>query len=146
SAQLYHGIGTKSDVYAPSLVEMDVRFVEGPHYLAQLRAQFPQANLVPVGYAKIDPLCRPASERPRLDLAALGLDPAKKTLLYAPTHMPSSFPRMHDDFPAHFADFNVLVKAHALSFFGGKKKSHRRLMDLWARAPNVHVAPYDVFD
>ena len=37
-------------------------------------------------------------------------------------------------------------KAHALSFFGGKKKSHRRLMELWSRAPNVHVVPYDRFD
>lgn len=151
SAQLYHGIGTKTDVYSPTLVEMDVRFVEGPHYAARLRELYPAANLVPVGYAKIDPLCtpaggRPASELARLDLAALGLDPAKKTLLYAPTHMPSSFPRMAEDFPAHFADFNLLVKAHALSFFGGKKKSHRRLMDLWSRAPNVHVASYDVYD
>jgi CDP-glycerol glycerophosphotransferase (TagB/SpsB family) len=60
--------------------------------------------------------------------------------------MPSSFPKMDEQFPAHFADFNVLVKAHSLSFFGGKKKSHRRLMELWARSPNVHVASYDDFD
>jgi len=146
TAMLYHGIGTKSDVYSPTLMEMDVRFVEGPHYERRLRELFPEARLHAVGYAKVDPFSYPADERPRLDLAALGLDPRKKTLLYAPTHMPSSFPRMADDFPAHFADFNVIVKAHALSFFGGKKKSHRRLMELWSRAPNVHVVPYDRYD
>jgi len=146
TAQLYHGIGTKTDVYNPPLVEMDVRFIEGPHYERRLREMYPQANLAAVGYAKVDPFSYPEPERPRLDLAALGLDPAKKTLLYAPTHMPSSFPRMAADFPAHFADFNLLVKPHSLSFFGGKKASHRRLMELWARAPNVHVAAYDEYD
>lgn len=146
TAQLYHGIGTKTDVYSPSLCAMDVRFVEGPYYERRLRALFPQASLLPVGYAKVDPFAYPEAERPRLDLAALGLDPARRTLLYAPTHMPSSFPKMADEFPQHFADFNLLVKPHSLSFFGGKKKSHRRLMELWARAPNVHVAPYDAYD
>jgi hypothetical protein len=146
TAQLYHGIGTKTDVYSPPLVEMDVRFVEGPYYEGRLRALFPEANLVAVGYPKVDPFHYPPAEVPRLDLAALGLDPAKRTLLYAPTHMPSSFPKMADEFPVHFADFNVLVKPHSLSFFGGKRKSHRRLMDLWARSPNVRVADFGAYD
>lgn len=146
TAQLYHGIGTKTDVYAPTLQEMDVRFMEGPHYVAELLKRFPSARLASVGYAKTDPFFYPESERPRLDLAALGLDPRKKTILYAPTHMPSSFPKMADEFPAHFADCNVLVKPHSLSFFGSKKKSHRRLMELWSRAPNVHVASFEEFD
>jgi len=146
TAMLYHGIGTKSDVYAPTLMQMDVRFVEGPHYERRLGEMFPGVPIAAVGYAKVDPLFYAPSERPRLDLAALGLDPAKKTLLYAPTHMPSSFPKMDEDFPRHFEDFNLLVKAHSLSFFGGKKKSHRRLMELWAKAPNVHVATFDDYD
>ncbi len=146
TAMLYHGIGTKSDVYSPTLMQMHVRFVEGPHYVRRLRTLYPGANLVPVGYAKIDPFFWPEAERPRLDLAALGLDPARKTLLYAPTHMPSSFPKMADDFPARFADFNLLVKPHALSFFGSKRASHRRKMELWSRAPNVHVASFDEYD
>jgi len=146
SAQLYHGIGTKTDVYSPTLMEMDVRFVEGPHYAQRLRTLYPQAKMVEVGYAKVDPFALPEGERPCLDLAALGLDPARKTILYAPTHMPSSFPKMGDGFPADFAEFNVLVKPHSLSFFGGKRKSHRRLMELWSRAPNVHVAAFDDFD
>jgi hypothetical protein len=146
TAQLYHGIGTKTDVYCPALVEMDVRFVEGPHYERRLRELFPRARLAAVGYAKVDPFAYPEGERPRLDLGALGLDPRRRTILYAPTHMPSSFPKMARGFPADFADFNVLVKPHSLSFFGGKRASHRRMMELWSRAPNVHVAAYDEFD
>jgi hypothetical protein len=151
TALLYHGIGTKSDVYNPPLMSADVRFVEGPHYVRRLCELFPpgsgaRARVVAVGYAKVDPFFWPESERPRFDLAAAGLDPAKKTLLYAPTHMPSSFPRMPDDFPERFADFNLIVKPHMLSFFGTKRRSHRRKMELWARAPNVHVAGFDEYD
>jgi hypothetical protein len=146
SAMLYHGIGMKSDVYAPQLVEHDVRFVEGPHYVASLGKLFPDANLVAVGYAKTDPLFWPEERRPRFDLAAAGLDPRKPTVMYAPTHSPSSFALMSDDFPAHFADCNLIVKPHFLSYFGSNRQSHRRLMELWSRAPNCHVAPLEQFD
>ena len=33
-----------------------------------------------------------------------------------------------------------------LSFFGGKKRSHRRKMELWARQPNAYVASISEFD
>jgi hypothetical protein len=146
TAMLYHAIGMKSSVYAPQLVEHDVRFVEGPHYVREIGGRYPDANLVPVGYAKVDPLFWPAERRPRFDLAAAGLDPKKPTLLYAPTHSPSSFGRMGDDFPADFADFNVVVKPHYLSFFSSTRRSHRRKMELWSRAPNCYVAPIEQFD
>jgi hypothetical protein len=146
SAMLYHGIGMKSDVYAPQLVEHDVRFVEGPHYVRLLGEMYPQAELVPVGYAKTDPLFWPEERRPRLDLAAVGLDAQKPTLLYAPTHSPSSFALMSEGFPGDFAGWNVLVKPHYLSFFSSARRSHRRLMELWSRAPNCHVASLEQFD
>jgi hypothetical protein len=146
TAMLYHGIGMKSDVYAPQLVEHDVRFVEGPHYVRLLGEMYPRAALVAVGYAKTDPLFWPEERRPRFDLAAAGLDPARPTLLYAPTHSPSSFALMSEDFPAHFEGWNVLVKPHYLSWFSSSRRSHRRLMELWSGAPNCHVAPLEQFD
>lgn len=146
TAMLYHGIGMKSDVYSPGLVKLDVRFVEGPHYTRELRRRFPAANLVEVGYAKVDPLFWPAEERPRIDLAEKGLDPARPTLLYAPTHSPSSFGRMADDWPAEFRDYNLLVKPHFLSYVSSQHADHRRKMERWKRAPNVYVATPDEFD
>jgi hypothetical protein len=146
TAMLYHAIGMKSSVYAPQLAEHDVRFIEGPHYVREIGGRYPDANLVPVGYAKVDPLFWPDERRQRFDLAGHGLDPAKPTLVYAPTHSPSSFGRMGDDFPAEFADFNVIIKPHYLSFFSSKRRSHRRLMELWSRAPNCYVAPLEQFD
>jgi hypothetical protein len=146
TAMLYHGIGMKSDVYAPQLVEHDVRFVEGPHYVRLLGEMYPQAELVAVGYAKTDPLFWPVERQARFDLAAAGLDPARPTILYAPTHSPSSFALMSDDFPAHFEGWNVIVKPHYLSFFSSSRRSHRRLMALWSRATNCYVASLEQFD
>jgi CDP-glycerol glycerophosphotransferase (TagB/SpsB family) len=123
-----------------------VRFVEGPHYVQILKGMYPNANLVSVGYAKTDPLFWPLERRPRFDLVAAGLDPKRPTIMYAPTHAPSSFARMSDDFPAHFAAWNVIVKPHYVSFFSSTRRSHRRLMQLWAQEPNCYVAPLDEFD
>jgi len=146
TAMLYHGIGMKSDVYAPQLVEHDVRFVEGPHYVRLLGEMYPRAELVAVGYAKTDPLFWPAERRPRFDLAGAGLDPSRPTLLYAPTHSPSSFALMSERFPADFDGWNVIVKPHYLSFFSSSRRSHRRLMELWSAFPNCYVAGLEQFD
>lgn len=146
TAMLYHGIGMKSDVYAPGLVRADVRFIEGPHYERRVRALYPDAPLEPVGYAKLDPLFGPPEERPGIDLAALGLDPRKPTLLYGPTHSPSSFANMSDRWPQDLAGYNLIVKPHYLSYFSSSRQEHRRKMDLWAKAPNCWVAPLEAWD
>jgi choline kinase len=146
SAQLHHGIGMKADVYDADLCDMDVRFTEGPHYTRILRERFPRANLVEVGYVKVDPLFWPPSERPALDLPAVGLDPARPTLMYAPTSLPSSFGAVPDRWPEHFGAFNLIVKAHQFSYFNPRYRSHRRKMARWARYPNVHVVSPEDFD
>ena len=146
SAQLHHGIGMKADIYDADLFDMDVRFTEGPHYTRVLRERFPRANLVEVGYVKVDPLFWPPSERPTLDLAALGLDPTRPTVMYAPTSLPSSLGAMHDRWPEHFGAYNLIVKAHQFSYFNPRYRSHRRKMARWARYPNVHVVSPEDFD
>jgi hypothetical protein len=146
TAMLYHGSGMKSSMYGPGLLDHDVRFMEGGYFTRRVRALDPGARVAEVGSPKIDPLHWPEAERPRLDLEALGLDPAKPTVLYAPTHGPSSFPNMSDRWPEEFGEFNLLVKAHQLSFFSSKRRSHREKMETWSCHPNVHVAPIESYD
>ena len=146
TAMLYHGTGTKLGHYNASQAEMDATFVAGPFYAEALRKRYPQATVTEVGYPKLDPLFGPAAERPRLDLEAVGLDPDKRTLLYAPTHVECTFPNMSDDWPADFEDFNLIVKPHQLSHFGTRRRAHRAKMDAWRDAPNCWIAPIDVFD
>lgn len=146
TAQLYHGIGMKSDVYNPGLMEMDIRFIEGPHYTKILQELYPGRALLEVGYAKLDPLFGSTEQRPHLDLAALGLDPAKPTILYAPTFYPSSIELMADDWPAQFAEFNLIVKPHFFTWSKSRYRKQRRKLALWARASNVHVPDQHVFN
>ena len=146
TAMLYHGIGMKADVYHPGLMRTHVRFVEGPHYTRALLAEFPDARVEEVGYAKLDPLFGDPSRRPRFDLAAHGLDPSRPTVVYAPTFYPSSFPLMANDWPRHFRDFNLIVKPHPFSFTNPRCRSHRSKMRRWSEAPNVHVVPPESYD
>lgn len=146
SAQLHHGIGMKADVYDAGLFDQDVRFTEGPHYTEILAERFPDANLVEVGYAKVDPLFWEDGERPAFDLAGAGLDPGRPTVLYAPTAFPSSFGAMPDHWPDDFRGFNLIVKAHQFSHFSPRHRAHRRKMARWARADNVYVVPAREFD
>jgi hypothetical protein len=146
TAMIYHGIGMKTDVFSPALIDFDVRFVEGPHYAAELRKSYPGANLIEVGYAKVDPLFRTARLMGPFDMRRAGLDPDKPTLLFAPTHAPTCFPNMSDRWPSDFADYNLIVKPHENSYVSSQRQSHRRKMDAWRSAPNVYIAEPHEYD
>jgi len=144
TALINHGAGIKGAGHDASMCRVSVRFAEGPYQLRQLQKHYPQGTYVDVGFSKLDPLFDPAVENPGLNLAALGLDPTKPTLLYAPTFYPSSIERMSDHWPAEFADYNLLVKPHFFTYTKSRYKAQRRKLAKWRSADNVHVA--DVSD
>ena len=141
-ALLFHGSGTgvKGASLSPGLGEVDVRFVSGPARLPIFRELYPDVKLVTVGFAKLDPLFGPEEQQPKFDLAELGLDPAKKTLLYAPTFYPSSIENMGKDWPKQFAEYNILIKPH--DFTLNKKRYRHQLKRLheWEKFDNVWLA------
>lgn len=140
TAQLYHGIGMKSDVYQPGLMEMNIRFTEGPHYTETLARLFPGRPLLEVGYAKLDPLFAPKDLRPEMDFQRIGLSPQQPTILYAPTFYPSSIEMMPDDMPGHFAPCNLIAKPHMFTYSKARYKKQRRKLQLWKRFANCFVA------
>lgn len=140
TALLYHGIGIKSCYYDRELADMDLRFVEGPFRLAELQRRHPQSQFCDSGFAKLDPLLRDRASAPKLDLAALGLQAQRPTVLYAPTFYPSSIECLPDDWPAQLAELNLLIKPHFFTLTGEQYAAQRRKLDAWSRHPNVHVA------
>lgn len=148
SAQLYHGIGMKSDIYSAGLYEMDVRFTEGPHYTRVHRTHAPRARLIEVGYAKLDPLFWPNHRQAKLKPGAIGLQPGRPTLMYAPSFFPSSIGAMPDNWPRDFADCNLIIKAHEYSHTGARSyyRAQRRKLARWAQEPNVHLVAAEQFD
>jgi CDP-glycerol glycerophosphotransferase len=141
TAQIFHGIGVKECYYDAPLQAMHVRFVEGEFRRQELQRRFPQANIVATGYAKLDPLFD--NTQAAVDLAKLGLDPSKKTLLYAPTFYPSSIECMPDDWPQQLAKYNLIVKPHYFSWASPKYAAQRAKFATWAKAVNVYVAGVD---
>jgi CDP-glycerol glycerophosphotransferase (TagB/SpsB family) len=146
TAQLYHAIGMKNDVYQKGLMEMDIRFTEGPHYTEVLERLFPGRPMLEVGYAKLDPLFGPKPDRPEIDFDRIGLPADQPTLLYAPTFYPSSIEMMPDDLPAHFSDYNLIVKPHMFTFSKARYKKQVKKLKGWAAYANCVVTDPFLFN
>lgn len=114
---IYHGIGVKPSYWRDNNERLDIRFVEGPFRVQQLRGKGIMTDLVLVGFPKIDPLYNGKIGDQRSVLLNLGLDPDKKTVLYAPTFYPSSFESFGMKLPKLTAGYNLIIKLHPLSYF-----------------------------
>jgi hypothetical protein len=139
TALMQHGVGPKSVYYTVSKGDIEVRFVEGQYRLKRLQNMFPEKVFIDTGYAKLDPIIQ--GDEPGLDLASLGLDTRKKTLLYAPTFYPSSIEAMAKNWPAEFSEYNILLKPHYFSLSKSNYKKQKALLTHWASFDNVYLAP-----
>ena len=138
SVQLGHGIGPKPSYYRKSNTPMTVRFIEGELRLKVIQDMYPEDKFVQVGYSKLDPLVR--GEEQGLDFDKLGLDKSKQTILYAPTFNPSSLECFPNNWPKHFSEYNILIKAHGFTYSRDRYRAQRRKLARWAEFDNVYVA------
>ncbi|WP_076542068.1 CDP-glycerol glycerophosphotransferase family protein [Shewanella sp. UCD-KL21] len=138
TALMQHGVGPKSVYYTVSNSDIDVRFVEGQYRLKRLQEMFPEKTFIDTGYAKLDPIIQGAE--PGIDMAGLGLDPTKPTLLYAPTFYPSSIEKMSRNWPEQFAEYNILLKPHYFSLIKPTYQKQKALLQHWASYKNVYLA------
>jgi hypothetical protein len=148
SALVVHGIGTKAGYYTDEQNKHDIRFVEGHHRVQKIKELFPNAKskLYNVGFAKLDAAISITEKDKPLMLTNFGLDPVKKTILYAPTFYPSSIDKMPKDFPAHLQEYNLIIKPHFFSFRIKTYRHHLRLFKLWEKYPNVYFAGVEQFN
>lgn len=143
TAQLGHGVGSKSCYYHDSSTPMTVRFMEGQLRLDKIRELYPDDNFTQVGFSKLDPLSN--DQESGLDYSGLGLDPSRQTILYAPTFNPSSLERFPDDWPADFDRYNILIKPHTLTYTRKRYKKQREKLKKWAGFSNVYVGGEEDF-
>ena len=141
SVQLGHGVGPKASYYTKSDTPTTVRFVEGPYRTSRLNKMYPNDSFVDVGFCKLDPIINRNSKK--FDLENLGLDPSKKTIVYAPTFYPSSIERFPKKFPEDFDEYNILIKPHYFSISKDKYKKQRDLLKHWSNYDNVYLAKVD---
>ena len=144
TALMQHGIGPKQCYYDVSNAGMTVRFVEGVHRKNRLQSLYPNGTFIDSGYAKLDPLFDYSVEK--ISLEKLGLDPNKRTLLYAPTFYPSSIECMSDHFADDFADYNIIIKPHFFTLTKPRYKKQRFKLANWKKHTNVYIADENQFD
>ncbi|MCF7918574.1 MAG: CDP-glycerol glycerophosphotransferase family protein [Candidatus Cloacimonetes bacterium] len=129
---LNHGTGIKNILYRNlARVPNDKYqiFIEGEHRHNSLKSagslQKNEAHVV--GLPKLDWYFQGKYQRQEV-LTGLGLDPEKKTLLFAPTYKPTCLYQIKDDiFEQTRDEFNLIVKLHPYSWMGkyAPHKQHR---------------------
>ncbi|MBN1624875.1 MAG: CDP-glycerol glycerophosphotransferase family protein [Deltaproteobacteria bacterium] len=138
---IYHGIGTKSCYYERDLNRFNIRFVEGEYRKKELDSRSPAAGQKRpvVGFSKLDPAVRFSPADREEFLVSLGLDPSRKTVIYAPTYYPSSIELMDRRFPEDCGNLNLIVKPHQFSY-SARYRGQIRMMEKWEKSSNVHLA------
>jgi hypothetical protein len=142
---IYHGIGIKPTYYRDHNQRIDMRFIEGSFRKKQLRDYGVETDLELVGFAKLDPLFNGDIGSQTEVLEQLGLDPSRKTILYAPTFYPSSFEVFKLKLPEMTKDYNLIIKLHQWIYFrsnfGGinLKKQQRLIAKIRKLFPEVKI-------
>lgn len=127
---LNHGTGIKTILYRNlAKVPNDAYqiFVEGQHRVKALersgRLNKSRAHLV--GLPKLDFYFQGRYQNREEILRRLGLNPQKKTVLFAPTYKPTCLYDVKDDFFEQTRDNNLIIKLHPYSWMG-KYAPHRQ--------------------
>jgi len=141
---VYHGIGLKQTYYRDITDRIDIRVVESKERYDILQKQG-QKNLVLTGYSKCDPLIEYDSSQADI-LERLGLDPTKKTVLYAPSFYPSSIEKLSPELAQFSNEFNLIIKLHNFSWFQKRYQYQSELIRTVAdKLKNSFLAqPFDI--
>jgi hypothetical protein len=149
---IYHGIGIKPSYYRDHNKRLNIRFIEGSFRKKQLRDYGVESDLELVGFAKIDPLFNGEIGTQTEVLEQLGLDPSKKTILYAPTFYPSSFEIFGLKLIKLTEKYNLIIKLHQWVYFKGKfagmnfKKQKKLIKKIEKRFPLVKIIPAEDYN
>jgi len=145
---LEHGIGTKSAGFYHIVEYIDIYLTEGSYKYNRLKELYPRFShkLKQVGFSKFDAIANMSEEEKTALYHKYSLDPTRKTILYAPTFFPSSIEKMSDNFPADFHEYNILVKAHYLTYERNRYKKQRKKLVHWNKFSNCTVVDVSTYD
>ncbi|MBN1151210.1 CDP-glycerol glycerophosphotransferase family protein [candidate division WOR-3 bacterium] len=151
---LNHGTGIKNILYRELAKVPDHRyqiFVEGPHRVESLQksGRLGKNEVHIVGLPKLDYYFQGMfSDRTGI-LSDLGLDPSKKTVVYAPTYKPTSLYDLKDDIFEQTKDYNLIIKLHPYSWMGkyaphNQHRIYERKMKKYSHAVLLPFESYSI--
>ncbi|MBN1309616.1 MAG: CDP-glycerol glycerophosphotransferase family protein [Chitinispirillaceae bacterium] len=150
---LNHGTGIKNVLYRNLARVPDDRyqiFVEGNHRAVSLRnSPFIGKNEVHlIGLPKLDFGLHGRYDDVAGLLSRWGLDPRKKTVLFAPTYKPTCLYEVRKDLFEQTADHNLIIKLHPYSWTGryAPHRHHRIYEKTVRKYPHAVLLPFDEYD
>jgi hypothetical protein len=141
--QIFHSLPIKKHFFYPPVLDYDLMLLPGEYHkqelLKRLKLKDNDKRLKVVGWPRIDDFANQIFDRETI-LQDLGLDPKRKTIMYAPTWgwgygNDSFFARWFGSEEEVFEQFcrktqeldiNAIVKLHSLSFYA----DHKGMMDI----------------
>lgn|GEM_PF-156181 len=146
---LNHGTGIKTILYRNLERNAGHRyqiFVEGPYREGQLRASgaLGRSEIHVVGLPKLDPYFQGRFDDRTALLRQWGLDPARPTVLFAPTYKPTCIDVIKDAiFEATHGRHNLIIKLHHYSWMGKYAPAwqHRVFEQRIGRYPHAVLLP-----
>ena len=149
---IYHGIGIKPSYWLDNHERIDLRIVEGPYRMKQLRENGVKTNLALTGFIKLDPLFQKNKINVESITKTYNLDANKKTILFAPTFYPSSVEPIGMRLGDYTKEYNVLIKPHLWTIFLNKfadlnHRGKRKIFDNLDKIyEHIHLIPPEKYN
>ena len=150
---LNHGTGIKNILYRNLAGVRNDKyqiFVEGQHRVDSLRNShvLGKSEVHLIGLPKLDFYFQGRYNDSEALLRKWGLDPHKKTVLFAPTYKPTCLYQIRDDIFEQTRDYNLIIKLHPYSWMG-KYAPHRQHRIYEKRVSKYHhsvLLPFDEYN
>ena len=147
-----HGPGIKTLRYRHLLKQKNVQyhcFVEGQYRLDKFKKYGLDKihKVYDTGLPKLDCFFDGSMDKNRI-ISGLGINPNKKTVLYAPSYKPTSIFLIGEEIPALSEHYNVIVKLHPYSWKGkyASHSHHRYFEKMTKKYPSIHLVSSDISD
>lgn len=150
---LDHGVGIKTLRIRNITKQRNTRyhvFLEGQYWYDYIKStgQEGAADFYVTGLPKLDPFFQSDYFDNEKLKSTLGLDPAKKTVLFAPSYKPSCIQEIGDRILELIPQYNLVVKLHPYSW-GGKyapHSQHKLYQELAMKHRELFLVPKDEYD
>jgi hypothetical protein len=149
---LNHGTGIKTVLYRNLARVPHDRyqiFVEGEHRARSLLGSpsLGRNEVHLIGLPKLDPVFRGSCDREDI-LRRWGLDPSRKTVLFAPTYKPTCLYRVKDAIFEQTREHNLIIKLHPYSWMGkyAPHRQHRIYEQRVKKHPHAVLLPFDEYN
>lgn len=148
-----HGPGTKTLRMRNIVQQKNYRytvFVEGQYWMDSIKkfGFAEDADWVMSGVPKLDTLFWEGYYNKNDILKSLNLDPAKKTVLFAPSYRPSCIPFLKTSISTIAEKYNLIIKLHPYSW-GGKyasKNQSRMYQKMVKKCPGIALITKEDYD